>query len=101
MNFPTAKERRQDDFICDSHPMGDYFKSGAEFFVELTVLPEVMKTKHYCVNIALPRIAYRDLDKFVEECKKIIPNDYIVRRSHDGCGMYDTLFVSWENKKLL
>lgn len=96
MKFPTAKERKA---------MGKNSEKGkksplkltvvAKRFVKEKVLPEILDTEGSCVNIALPFEAYSNLDKFVEECRKIIPSDYDVERSHDGCGMYETLYVSW------
>jgi hypothetical protein len=98
MKFPTAKERREMTGNNSKKENGSPLKFSvlAKRFVEEKVLSEILETKQSsCVNIAVPVEAYNDLDKFVEECRKIIPSDYVVERSHDGCGMYDTLFVCW------
>ncbi len=49
------------------------------------------------VNTEVPFESYRCMKKFVEECKKIlVPLGYTAEESHDGGGMYGTLYVTWK-----
>lgn len=67
-----------------------------EKFMNETVLPLVLTSEAGYVSVKVPSEAYRDLEKFENRCKSIIPAGYDVGISHDGGGEYNTLVVSWE-----
>jgi hypothetical protein len=98
MKFPTATQLRKSKKILNKKNVQIPLAKTAKRFVQEKVLPAVLEGNNgYSnnINVALPWEAYSDIDGFVAECKKIIPKDYTVERSHDGAGMYDTLCVSW------
>src|SRR4051812_22718304 len=50
--------------------------------------------KRLYVNTQVPTEAYTDMTEFVNECNKLIkPLGYDGSASHDGGGMYGTLYV--------
>jgi len=62
-----------------------------------TAIVEAVKKGHNRVNVEVPIEAYRDLNKFYEIANQRLTNlGYTSQKSHDGGGMYDTLFVTWK-----
>ena len=94
--FPTAKQRREmgkSPYKIQKLSLEELAKK----IVNAEVLEKVMTTDQDSISITIPYAAYENLDKFVEFCKKYIPYDYNVFRTHDGCGRYEILIVDWSH----
>jgi hypothetical protein len=62
-----------------------------------TAIVEAVKEGHNQVNVEVPTEAYRDLNKFYEIANQRLTSlGYTSQKSHDGGGMYNTLFVTWK-----
>lgn len=47
-------------------------------------------------NTQVPSGTYGRMDQFIKECRKLLkPMGYTAEESHDGGGIYTTVFVSW------
>jgi len=57
-------------------------------------------TDRYGINEQVPHEAYRNLPLFYKLCSEALtPLGYSCEESHDGGGMFSTLYVSWAPKK--
>ena len=95
INLPTAEERRnQKRRLCIER--GNSMSALARRFINGKLRKAILESDSDCVNEAIPIDAYKDIDLFATVVEgSLRPLGYHCERSHDGGGMYDTIFVSW------
>lgn len=90
MNIPTAKEMRATWAEKKAGKVAQ-LKGDIEKWIENEVLPQMLISEGVSVVIQVPYYAYGNLDKFLEICKEIFPDDYTLSISRK----YNTLVVKW------
>ena len=102
LTLPTADEVRNEQIKIRVQKSA-VPRQLAEKFLEGKVADAIKGSIHNehakGVNVEIPVGAYSDLKQFVVICSEILrPLGYTCELSHDGGGMYPTLYVSWEIK---
>ena len=70
-----------------------------ERYLNEVIGPAICKAAGSCVNEAIPTEAYQHGNSFYELCTlELAKLGYNAEKSHDGCGMYSTLCVTWKPK---
>lgn len=99
IKFPTAKslKNRKVDFPPQKNEvrMEKVVKSFLENKVYDAVKAAYEANRNW-VNVEVPMDAYKDLKYFYTLCVNALkPLGYNVEESDDGCGQYNTLYVTW------
>jgi hypothetical protein len=69
----------------------------ARIFINGPLKVAIEATDGETVNVEVPADAYRDLNLFYGLCMQALnPLGYTCEESHDGGGMYNTLYVTWK-----
>jgi len=95
----TAAQRRavKTEVLAEKR---DKMANIVEAFINGKVKRAIEMTEFDGVNVEVPIEAYSNTDQFYTLCKDALePLGYTAERSHDGGGMYDTLYVSWKKLK--
>jgi hypothetical protein len=98
LNLPTAAQRRK----INTLKAEDKKQSLAQLvnvFLNGAIRDAIAEAEGEYVNVQIPSEAYSFGDDFYRECaRQLKPLGYASGPSHDGAGMYGTLWVSWEKK---
>ena len=66
-------------------------------FINGKVKNDIAAAKSYGVSVEVPIEAYNNLPEFYQLCAEALtPLGYRCEESHDGGGMYNTLYVTWK-----
>jgi hypothetical protein len=92
----SAKLRRAGRFI-EAEEKKVSMARVVEKFINGPLKKEILEADSDGVNVAIPHEAYQDDDLFYMLCiEELTKLGYHATRSHDGGGMYDTIYVDWE-----
>lgn len=98
INLPTAAERRKQGQDAVEAKQ-DTMKQIVRKYLNGPVKEAIQKAEGTSVNVEVPSGAYENDKYFYRLCDEALsPLGYKCGPSHDGGGMFSTLWVTWEKK---
>lgn len=98
VKLPTAAARRKQTANSVERKKDSLKKIVAQF-LNGPVREAIAEAEEQSVNVEVPIRAYEDMPGFYSLCENALkPLGYQCEQSHDGGGMYSTLYVSWNKK---